>query len=136
MKKKETQEISLNLQRKRFYSQTRGLGTSENVLSLGRNQRDSDPTSQHSPYILNPYVTYILNPYVTNSGTYTCRHTVLFRSPGCAPIPNAGEYDGGYYCPCHGSHFDASGRIRKGPAPTNMEVPEYFFSSDTTIVVG
>ncbi|KAK2186481.1 hypothetical protein NP493_199g06082 [Ridgeia piscesae] len=58
------------------------------------------------------------------------------RHKRCAPIPNAGEEEGGYYCPCHGSHFDASGRIRKGPAPTNMEIPEYFFSSDTTVVVG
>ena len=40
---------------------------------------------------------------------------------GCVPIANAGEY-GGYYCPCHGSHYDASGRIRKGPAPWNLEV--------------
>ncbi|CDS36988.1 ubiquinol cytochrome c reductase Rieske [Echinococcus multilocularis] len=43
---------------------------------------------------------------------------------GCVPIADAGEF-GGYYCPCHGSHFDFSGRIRKGPAPTNMEVPSY-----------
>merc|ERR1712168_853481 len=43
---------------------------------------------------------------------------------GCVPIANAGEY-GGYYCPCHGSHYDASGRIRKGPAPLNLEVPYY-----------
>ena len=40
---------------------------------------------------------------------------------GCVPISNSGEY-GGYYCPCHGSHYDASGRIRKGPAPLNLEV--------------
>lgn len=40
---------------------------------------------------------------------------------GCVPIANAGEF-GGYYCPCHGSHYDVSGRIRKGPAPLNLEV--------------
>jgi len=54
---------------------------------------------------------------------------------GCVPIANAGDY-GGYYCPCHGSHYDASGRIRKGPAPLNMEVPEYEFPDDTTLIVG
>ncbi|KAJ3596702.1 hypothetical protein NHX12_003106 [Muraenolepis orangiensis] len=54
---------------------------------------------------------------------------------GCVPISNAGEW-GGYYCPCHGSHYDASGRIRKGPAPLNLEVPYYEFSDDDTIVVG
>lgn len=54
---------------------------------------------------------------------------------GCVPISDAGEY-GGYYCPCHGSHYDASGRIRKGPAPLNLEVPAYTFTSDDTLVVG
>jgi len=54
---------------------------------------------------------------------------------GCVPIAHAGEY-GGYFCPCHGSHYDASGRIRKGPAPENLEVPYYEFSDETTVVVG
>lgn len=54
---------------------------------------------------------------------------------GCVPIANAGDY-GGYYCPCHGSHYDASGRIRKGPAPLNLEVPFYEFPDDDTVVVG
>ncbi|XP_058809007.1 LOW QUALITY PROTEIN: cytochrome b-c1 complex subunit Rieske, mitochondrial [Phymastichus coffea] len=52
---------------------------------------------------------------------------------GCVPIANAGEF-GGYYCPCHGSHYDASGRIRKGPAPLNLEVPEYEFNGDLVVV--
>ncbi|OBX19915.1 ubiquinol-cytochrome c reductase iron-sulfur subunit [Erythrobacter sp. QSSC1-22B] len=59
---------------------------------------------------------------------------------GCVPLGAAegeskGEYDG-YFCPCHGSHYDTAGRIRKGPAPTNLLVPEYAFTSDTTITVG
>lgn len=54
---------------------------------------------------------------------------------GCVPIANAGDY-GGYYCPCHGSHYDASGRIRKGPAPLNLEVPYYEFPDDDTVIVG
>jgi ubiquinol-cytochrome c reductase iron-sulfur subunit len=59
---------------------------------------------------------------------------------GCVPLgaaegENKGEY-GGYFCPCHGSHYDTAGRIRKGPAPTNLEVPAYAFTSDTTIVIG
>ena len=59
---------------------------------------------------------------------------------GCVPLgaaegENKGEF-GGYFCPCHGSQFDTAARIRKGPAPTNLEVPEYEFTSDTTIVVG
>lgn len=54
---------------------------------------------------------------------------------GCVPVANAGEY-GGYYCPCHGSHYDASGRIRKGPAPLNLEVPEYTFVDEGTLLVG
>eukprot|EP00245_Coleochaete_scutata_P003175 TRINITY_DN14570_c0_g2_i1.p1 TRINITY_DN14570_c0_g2~~TRINITY_DN14570_c0_g2_i1.p1 ORF type:complete len:275 (+),score=45.64 TRINITY_DN14570_c0_g2_i1:160-984(+) len=54
---------------------------------------------------------------------------------GCVPLPNAGDY-GGWFCPCHGSHYDISGRIRKGPAPYNLEVPEYKFLDDTKVVVG
>lgn len=54
---------------------------------------------------------------------------------GCVPIANAGDY-GGYYCPCHGSHYDASGRIRKGPAPLNLEVPPYEFPTETLLIVG
>ncbi|KGL73296.1 hypothetical protein N309_11991, partial [Tinamus guttatus] len=54
---------------------------------------------------------------------------------GCVPIANSGDF-GGYYCPCHGSHYDASGRIRKGPAPYNLEVPVYQFVSDDLVVVG
>jgi len=54
---------------------------------------------------------------------------------GCVPIANAGDF-GGYYCPCHGSHYDASGRIRKGPAPLNLEVPYYEFPEENLMVVG
>lgn len=54
---------------------------------------------------------------------------------GCVPIANAGDF-GGYFCPCHGSHYDASGRVRKGPAPLNLEVPTYTFQSDDLVVVG
>lgn len=52
---------------------------------------------------------------------------------GCVPIANAGDF-GGYYCPCHGSHYDASGRIRRGPAPLNLEVPFYEFQDDLVLV--
>lgn len=55
---------------------------------------------------------------------------------GCVPIPGAGEYPGGYFCPCHGSHYDQSGRIRKGPAPLNLEIPPYKFLDDKTMVIG
>merc|ERR1712137_1195944 len=52
---------------------------------------------------------------------------------GCVPIANAGDY-GGYFCPCRGSHYDTSGRIRKGPAPLNLEVPPHAFLEDKVIV--
>ena len=59
---------------------------------------------------------------------------------GCVPLgaaegENKGEF-GGYFCPCHGSHYDTAARIRKGPAPSNLEVPTYEFTTDTTIVIG
>jgi len=54
---------------------------------------------------------------------------------GCVPIANAGDF-GGYYCPCHGSHYDGSGRIRKGPAPLNLEVPVHQFVEGGLLIVG
>ena len=59
---------------------------------------------------------------------------------GCVPLGAAegesrGDF-GGYFCPCHGSHYDTAARIRKGPAPKNLHVPEYKFKSDTVVQVG
>ncbi len=59
---------------------------------------------------------------------------------GCVPLGNApgdpkGDFDG-WFCPCHGSHYDSSGRIRKGPAPLNLPVPPYAFTADTKIKIG
>ena len=54
---------------------------------------------------------------------------------GCVPLGNKGDF-GGWFCPCHGSHYDTSGRIRKGPAPTNLEIPKYEFVDNNTIKIG
>ncbi|MGD9471455.1 MAG: ubiquinol-cytochrome c reductase iron-sulfur subunit [Novosphingobium sp.] len=59
---------------------------------------------------------------------------------GCVPLgagegENKGEF-GGYFCPCHGSSYDTAARIRKGPAPLNLQVPEYEFTSDTVVKIG
>jgi ubiquinol-cytochrome c reductase iron-sulfur subunit len=54
---------------------------------------------------------------------------------GCIPLGQQGEY-GGWFCPCHGSQYDTAGRIRKGPAPENMAVPVFSFTSDTKIRIG
>ena len=54
---------------------------------------------------------------------------------GCIPLGNKGEFNG-WFCPCHGSHYDTSGRIRKGPAPTNLEIPKYEFVDNNTIKIG
>ena len=59
---------------------------------------------------------------------------------GCVPLgaadgENRGDF-GGYFCPCHGSHYDTAARIRKGPAPTNLVVPPYDFTSDTVVTIG
>jgi ubiquinol-cytochrome c reductase iron-sulfur subunit len=59
---------------------------------------------------------------------------------GCVPIGNKptearGDF-GGWFCPCHGSHYDTAGRIRQGPAPQNLLVPEYVFTSDTAVRIG
>jgi ubiquinol-cytochrome c reductase iron-sulfur subunit len=59
----------------------------------------------------------------------TCTHL------GCVPTFGGGDY-GGWFCPCHGSVYDTSGRIRKGPAPKNLEVPDYSFLTDSKVKVG
>lgn len=59
----------------------------------------------------------------------TCTHL------GCIPVGESGEF-GGWLCPCHGSQFDTAGRIRKGPAPTNLVLPPYEFISDTQVKIG
>lgn len=54
---------------------------------------------------------------------------------GCVPISNQGDYDG-WFCPCHGSQYDSSGRVRKGPAPLNLAIPPYEFITNTKIKIG
>jgi ubiquinol-cytochrome c reductase iron-sulfur subunit len=54
---------------------------------------------------------------------------------GCIPIANQGDFNG-WFCPCHGSHYDDAGRIRQGPAPSNLVIPPYSFVSDTKIQIG
>ena len=54
---------------------------------------------------------------------------------GCVPLGQQGDF-GGWFCPCHGSHYDSAGRIRRGPAPKNLVVPPYEFVSDTLIQIG
>tara|TARA_B110000438_G_C15786264_1_gene638565 strand:- start:1217 stop:1738 length:522 start_codon:yes stop_codon:yes gene_type:complete len=54
---------------------------------------------------------------------------------GCVPLKDKGDFNG-WFCPCHGSHYDISGRVRKGPAPKNMEIPKYEFVNSNTIKIG
>lgn len=54
---------------------------------------------------------------------------------GCIPVGQSGDFDG-WFCPCHGSHYDSAGRIRRGPAPKNLVVPPYSFISDTLVQIG
>lgn len=59
---------------------------------------------------------------------------------GCVPLGNAGDYSvdgvGGWFCPCHGSHYDTSGRIRRGPAPSNLPIPTVTLIDETTVQLG
>ena len=54
---------------------------------------------------------------------------------GCIPLGEEGDF-GGWFCPCHGSQYDTAGRIRKGPAPENMAIPKYEFTSETVVKIG
>ncbi|KAL9254020.1 Cytochrome b-c1 complex subunit Rieske, mitochondrial-like protein [Drosera capensis] len=89
------------------------LANSVNVASLRHPQADSER-------VKNPEWLVVIG---------VCTHL------GCIPLPNAGDF-GGWFCPCHGSHYDVSGRIRKGPAPYNLEVPTYTFLDENKLLVG
>jgi ubiquinol-cytochrome c reductase iron-sulfur subunit len=83
-----------------------------------------DPQTDQSRVIRDPWLVVV----------GVCTHL------GCVPLGQKptdphGDY-GGWFCPCHGSHYDTSGRIRLGPAPANLAVPEYNFTSDTQIRIG
>jgi ubiquinol-cytochrome c reductase iron-sulfur subunit len=74
-------------------------------------------------------------PDGTNTGEWlvmvgVCTHL------GCVPIGDGSGDFGGWFCPCHGSHYDTAGRIRKGPAPRNLEVPVAMFDNETTLKLG
>jgi ubiquinol-cytochrome c reductase iron-sulfur subunit len=112
--------------------------TKETIEDLKKEDgRLKDPASAESKqpsYARNEYRS-IKEEYLVLVGI--CTHL------GCSPKfrPGIGELDadwlGGFFCPCHGSRFDLAGRVFKGvPAPTNLEVPHYYFESDTVLVVG
>ncbi|MEM6626768.1 MAG: ubiquinol-cytochrome c reductase iron-sulfur subunit [Pseudomonadota bacterium] len=88
-----------------------------------------DPQSDEERLVAGPDGAY-KPQYLVTSGA--CTHL------GCVPVGPAqgsvGDY-GGWYCPCHGSHYDTSGRIRRGPAPTNLPVPTYEYLSDTVVKI-
>ncbi len=80
------------------------------------------------------------DPEVDNDRVFQNRKDILVligicTHLGCVPLGNQGSYDG-WFCPCHGSHYDSSGRIRLGPAPKNLVVPPYHFASETKIIIG
>jgi len=91
-----------------------------------------DPTSLRDPQTLEQRTAAGKKQWLITMGV--CTHL------GCVPL-GAGEGEikgefGGYFCPCHGSSYDTAARIRKGPAPKNLEVPIYAFKSDTVVAVG
>ncbi len=74
------------------------------------------------------------NRALTEDGTWLVQMGVCTHL-GCVPLGDAGDF-GGWFCPCHGSHYDTSGRIRRGPAPRNLPVPVASFVDETTIKLG
>lgn len=100
--------------------------------------RDVDLGSLPDPDANNPQLGEVVasdeNRAMTEDGVWlvqmgSCTHL------GCVPLGDQGEF-GGWFCPCHGSHYDTSGRIRKGPAPRNLPIPPAKFVSDTVIRIG
>ena len=102
-----------------------------------------------SPDLIDPNSLRDQQPEYARNATRSVRPEVfvavgICTHLGCVPIANEGDYavvegsakHGGWFCPCHGSHYDTAGRIRKGPAPQNLAVPAYSYLSDSKIRIG
>jgi ubiquinol-cytochrome c reductase iron-sulfur subunit len=102
----------------------------KDAMARNANVKDADPATGENRVIKGH------EKYIVMMGV--CTHL------GCVPQGNAGDYGvvegsakhGGWFCPCHGSHYDTAGRIRKGPAPENLHIPQYSYISDTKIKIG
>lgn len=119
-------EIRVLIGGKPFFVRRRTLAEISSARSVDMG-RLPDPQSDDERLV--PLPNGELNPAIlVVSGA--CTHL------GCVPVGpaqgNTGDFNG-WYCPCHGSHYDTSGRIRKGPAPANLPVPDYRYVSDTVI---
>ncbi|KAL9001795.1 MAG: hypothetical protein Q9188_005238 [Gyalolechia gomerana] len=102
--------------------------------SLRDPQPDSDRVKKPEWLIMLDFMS--LYPYYTAASVTNiwCQKGVCTHL-GCVPIGESGDF-GGWFCPCHGSHYDISGRARKGPAPLNLEVPHYSFPQEDSVVIG
>ena len=104
--------------------------TKESLGNLGLSvPKLADPNSDA---IEEPYKN--LSPTRSQSDEYSVL-TGVCTHLGCVPLGESGDF-GGWYCPCHGSHYDTAGRIRKGPAPRNLDIPVAAFIDETTIQLG
>ncbi|XDG07248.1 hypothetical protein ABKA04_006863 [Annulohypoxylon sp. FPYF3050] len=103
------------------------------VTSLRDPQSDEDRVQKPEWLVMLGTDVFLLPELSTDdirtSSTGVCTHL------GCVPIGEAGDF-GGWFCPCHGSHYDISGRIRKGPAPLNLEIPTYEFPEEDKLIIG
>ena len=86
-------------------------------------------------YMMGNYTTQGFQGFLKDPKSEWLVMTGVCTHLGCVPLGDKGDF-GGWFCPCHGSHYDTSGRIRKGPAPTNLEIPKYEFVDSNTIKIG
>jgi len=97
------------------------LGDLIDPLARNANLPDTAPATDENRVIDNK------EQYLIQIGV--CTHL------GCVPIGQSGDFDG-WFCPCHGSHYDAAGRIRRGPAPENLAIPPYKYTGETKVTIG
>jgi len=99
----------------------------ETPLDDLKDQNAQNPKHPDGPASLHDRLVDPERDYLVMSGV--CTHL------GCVPVGEAGDF-GGWFCPCHGSHYDTAGRIRKGPAPTNLPIPVARFVDENTLKLG
>ena len=113
-------------------------GQSKTVLWRGKPLFIKHRNTKEIEEAINVEVDQLPDPEKDEDRTKNPKYLVLVgvcTHLGCVPASDKGEYNG-WFCPCHGSHYDTSGRIRKGPAPKNLEIPPYTFKNEKTILVG
>ena len=116
----------------------RSAGALANLATLDDSLADPASVKSKQPsYVPGTAARALRDEYIVMIGICTHLGCSPTYRPEVAPVDLGEDWNGGFYCPCHGSTFDLSGRVYKNkPAPTNLDIPPHFYESDSVILIG